>query len=506
MVTDALEAEKFIRLLTIYNKQKNRLDFMDPNRAQLDLLSKLQNHNRVIVIKARQMGISTLCRAWHFYQAYHAVHPWTFAVVSHTADSAKHIAHMDRTFYRNLPKALRKPLEHSTGRMMSFKESGSSVRSYSAGGKGGTRSFTAHAAHLSEFAFVGTRDDQEELLAQVTATVGEGQIILESTANKPGDLFHHLALDALAGKNDWCLAFYPWTWDPSYAWKNGVQNLMWQTNERKYAEAHNLTKAQAAWRRKQLRLLGHGKFKREYPCTLEEAFQAAFVAFFDHEKLNRIQPREFSGRERIYRDPGLNEEFVMGVDVGAGSGGDYSAITVVSTETRQPVYHYLSNEIPATRFTELIIDKAARFGNPEIILEAQASGLVVLDRLEQAGYPSIYREGNRPYRTTTTTRPLLFSGLQQIIDEELLVEADTDLIHQLKQCLVLKGRPDHPRNSNDDLLISCALAYYAMRRIPLNVERNWRRSIIEEAKAKGRARRARRRLPWDARGSTRRRL
>lgn len=505
MGIEQIEAEKFIRLLTIYNKQKNRLDFMDPNRAQLDLLEKLQTHNRIIVIKARQMGISTLCRAWQFYQAYHATEPWTFAVLSHTADSAKHIAHMDRTFYRNLPKALRKPLEHSTGRMMSFKDSGASVRSYSAGGKGGTRSFTAHAAHLSEFAFVGSRDDQEELLAQVTATVGEGQIILESTANQPGDLFHQLALDALRGENDWCLAFYPWTWDPSYVWQRSPGQMYAQTNERQYQEKHGLTDKQLLWRRKQIRLLGYSKFKREYPLTLDEAFQAAFVAFFDHEKLGRIEPRQFRGPERIYREPNLGEEFIMGVDVGAGTGGDYSAITVVSLETRQPVFHYLSNEIPATRFTELILDKAARYGNPEIIVEAQASGLVVLDRLQQAGYPLIYTEKGKPYRTTTTTRPLLFSGLQQLIDEELLVEADNDLLDQLKQCLVLRGRPDHPRNSHDDLLISCALAYYAMRGLPLNVERNWRRSIIDEAKAKSRARRARRRLPWDTRGSARRR-
>ena len=47
------------------------------------------------------------------------------------------------------------------------------------------------AAHLSEFAFY---DDPEELLAQVTATVGNGQIIIESTSNKAGDAFHRLLL------------------------------------------------------------------------------------------------------------------------------------------------------------------------------------------------------------------------------------------------------------------------------------------------------------------------
>ena len=62
--------EKFISRLTIMHKQKQRLSKFDLNTPQKILLETLRNHNRVIILKARQIGISPLTRGWHFWQAY----------------------------------------------------------------------------------------------------------------------------------------------------------------------------------------------------------------------------------------------------------------------------------------------------------------------------------------------------------------------------------------------------------------------------------------------------
>ena len=85
------DPKEFISRLCIMHKQKQRLHRFELNRAQLELIEALKTHNRIIVLKARQLGISTLTRAWHFYQAYMADQPRQFAVVSHTRPSAEEL-------------------------------------------------------------------------------------------------------------------------------------------------------------------------------------------------------------------------------------------------------------------------------------------------------------------------------------------------------------------------------------------------------------------------------
>lgn len=498
-----LSLDHWLKLLTIFNKRKQRLDFFQPNPAQEHLWQLMQQHNRILVVKARQMGISTVCRAYHYLQAQMAQEPLTYAIISHTRDSAQHLSSIDKNFHRNLPKGLKPSLSQNTPRATKFADSGAAIRTYSAGGKGGTRSFTASAAHLSEFAFV---DDPAELLAQVIASVGDGQIIIESTPNTPADLFATMVKQAQSGESEWKLAFYPWSWDPSYQAKMLRGDLL--AHERKYAEIHDLTREQMYWRRKQINIMGSTKFRREYPQTIAEAFMGGAELFFQPEALDAIEVLRVPA-DRAHRpisDPDPNDGYVMGIDVGSGSGGDYSAITVLSMRTRQPVYHHLSNDIPPGRYAELALQVAAKYYQPKIILEAQNAGLVVQDRLELAGYPNIYRERASGYKTTGATRPLLFGGLQMAVDEGTLISADPILMEQLKQCVVINGRPDHPRGCHDDLMISTAMAYYLLDRTPIShVERNWTRSVIDEHKAKARARRARRSLPWDLRGKTRKR-
>ena len=145
--------DEFIGRLTVMNKEKQRLTRLRLNEAQEKLMGVLKEHDRVIVLKARHLGVSTLCRAWHFWNAYTALHPQTFAVVSHTRQSAEDLHRMEKTFYQNLPAPLRKPLQKASAKTLKFKDTGANVRVFTAGGKGGTRSFSMSSAHLSEFAF-----------------------------------------------------------------------------------------------------------------------------------------------------------------------------------------------------------------------------------------------------------------------------------------------------------------------------------------------------------------
>ena len=115
-----LSLDHWLKLLTIFNKRKQRLDFFQPNPAQEHLWQLMQQHNRILVVKARQMGISTVCRAYHYLQAQMAQEPLTYAIISHTRDSARHLSSIDKNFHRNLPKGLKPSLSQNTPRATKF--------------------------------------------------------------------------------------------------------------------------------------------------------------------------------------------------------------------------------------------------------------------------------------------------------------------------------------------------------------------------------------------------
>ena len=489
--------DEFIGRLTVMNKEKQRLTRLRLNEAQEKLIGVLKEHDRVIVLKARHLGVSTLCRAWHFWNAYTALHPQTFAVVSHTRQSAEDLHRMEKTFYQNLPAPLRKPLQKASAKTLKFKDTGANVRVFTAGGKGGTRSFSMSSAHLSEFAFY---DDQKEVMATVSASVGEGQIVIESTPNAYGDYFHDLVLQAESGDSEWKLVFFPWFIHSLYS--SSIPAAMKLTREEeKLKKEHGLDNGQIAWRRKQVRTLGIDKFQREYPATIDECFQSAVPFFFDHEKLDEIERVNLGSHEhRLYADPVEGDKYVLGCDVGAGIGEHFSAFTVVSYSTRQPVYHYISNQIPPAKLAEKILDLAKRYNNARVIVEANNHGHLVLHRLREFRTKNLYQEDGHDFFTTNKTRPLLWSALREALEDGVVEYLDTHVLDELKAIIYKRGKPQAPRRGSDDVTMSMGLCYYVLSGEPLAVTRGVRSSMLDEHIARMKSKRAKRTLPWSVTG------
>ncbi len=181
--------QEFISALTIYNKEKQRLSFFDLNSAQSELLDLLlEGHKRIIVVKARQLGISTLVRAYQFWLWYNATEPLKLGVVAHTREAADNLHNTDKTFYNNLPAKLKPLIDKATSRTLR-KKNGGELKAFTAGGQGGTRSYVFSHAHLSEFPFY---ENPEEALATILAAFGDGGIVIESSPNIAGDYFNRL--------------------------------------------------------------------------------------------------------------------------------------------------------------------------------------------------------------------------------------------------------------------------------------------------------------------------
>ena len=90
---------------------------------------------------------------------------------------------------------------------------GAEVIAVSAEGKGGLRSFSANYIHLSEYAFAPNAD---ELKATAIASLNDGRLFQESTANVFGDPHHVDILKAQRGEANLHLLFFPWTMHEEY--------------------------------------------------------------------------------------------------------------------------------------------------------------------------------------------------------------------------------------------------------------------------------------------------
>ena len=495
-----MKAETFISLLTIYNKRRSRLDYFTMNPPQEELLEVLHNHDRVIILKARQLGISTLARAWMFYQAYFAEEPMTYACIAHNHQAAMNLHKMDKTFYGNLPKTLRKKVSKENTQELEFADSGASIKTFTAGAKTGTRSFQLDAVHLSEFAFY---EDQEEILATILASVGGGQVIIESTPNEMGDKFHELVMETIEtnGENGWHLCFFPWDVHEDY-YIEPQPTFRIRDTENILLEENGWSVGQIAWRRKQIATLGKEKFYREYPASVAEAFRFTGKNYFSGVALDRIKPiKDTTNKYSAVGEPVSGLDYVISADVGGGLGQDYSVACVLSAATRQPVAWWWCNQTSPAKFAEKLFDLGCHWNMAELIVESNNTGQVVLYKLNEMGYTRwLWKsEKGKPFLTTKRTRPLLFEGLRETLDDGLLLSLPMSVLEELRSIIYVNKKPQHPRSGHDDKVMALALACYAVREYPIKVVHNHKEHFFNQLKRKRRAREASRKLPWDIR-------
>ena len=81
----------FFKFLKVMDKQQGKMVPFVLNQEQEELLDVLLKEKRVIVLKARQIGCSTLLRAYFLWRQYVSPEPTTHAIISYTRDSADHL-------------------------------------------------------------------------------------------------------------------------------------------------------------------------------------------------------------------------------------------------------------------------------------------------------------------------------------------------------------------------------------------------------------------------------
>jgi hypothetical protein len=257
---------------------------------------------RIIILKARQMGFSTLTEAVIYYLSSLQEAKNAF-IVSQDSAATENLYDMFRLYYENIPDFIKPMRKRNNARRLTFENPSlkederkknpglkSKITVQSAENKVLARSETIHYLHASELAFWPAKKKKKHLTALFAALAKEpGTLgIIESTANGM-DEYKAMWEAACAGENDYKPLFFPWFEMPSY--RMPVPDDFELTEEElELKQRFDLDDEQLQWRRYTIRNDCNGdprQFRQEYPSVPEEAFLLSGDGIFDNEVIQK---------------------------------------------------------------------------------------------------------------------------------------------------------------------------------------------------------------------------
>ena len=225
---------------------------------------------RVIVLKARQLGVSTYVAARLYQRTINNPGVRTI-IIGHERRASSNLFQIVRRFHDHTPEDIRPSVSTSNAEELLFDRIDSGYIVSVATKEGTGRSATAQLLHASEAAFWSDLPLQMASLMQTVPDLADTEVIIESTANGYND-FRSQWRKAEAGESEFLPVFLPWSLDPGYR-KELPEGFSMDAEESKLADLYDLDKEQIAWRRSKISQLGSPDwFAQEYPLTPSEAF------------------------------------------------------------------------------------------------------------------------------------------------------------------------------------------------------------------------------------------
>jgi len=260
-----------------------------PNNAQRQLLATLWNRN--IILKARQLGFTTLIAILWLDTVLFSKEPIRCGVIAQDREAAEVIFRDKVKFaYDHLPEAIKvmAPLVKNSARELMFAHNNSSIRVATS-----MRSGTIHRLHISEFGKICAKypDKAKEVITgSIPAVPKSGILVIESTAEGQEGDYYTLTQRAIAlqqkstelSEKDYRFHFFAWYEAPEY--RIDAAKIVINEGYSNYFEAieasvgKSLSPEQRAWYVGTCESDFSGdvwKMRQEYPSTAQEAFQVS---------------------------------------------------------------------------------------------------------------------------------------------------------------------------------------------------------------------------------------
>ena len=414
---------------------------------QTELLKDFNDYRFNVILKARQLGISTISAAYiAWLMLFHK--DKNVLVIATKLNTAANLVKKVKQIIKNVPEWLLTS-NISTDNKNSFELSnGSQIKATSTSGDAG-RSEALSLLVIDEAAHV---EGLDELWMGLYPTLSTGgRCIALSTPNGVGNWFHKTFVDSENKSNDFYPTTIPWDAHPD-------RDEEWYAKETK-----NMS-------------------RRDIAQELECSFLASGESVIHPDDIERIsnalaEPKHRTGFDRnlwIWEENLPGNKYLLVADVARGDGKDFSCFHIIKLETMEVVAEY-KGKPNLEMFAQLLFNTANEYGQCLLVVENNNIGYTVLDKLAEYGYPNLYysikstheyieqhqaelrNSAVAGFTTSMKTRPLIVAKLEEFIRNKLIKIYSSRTINEMKTFIWKNGKPQAMKGYNDDLVMALAI-------------------------------------------------
>ena len=479
---------KFMETFFMIQDKNRQLVKFKPNRPQHEFLTNRTNRN--IILKARQLGFSTVILGDMLAEAITVPHT-VCVCISHEERATQRLLKKVHMMYDMIPAAakqipelsgmteaeLRPKIHHQSSYEMTWPDIGSSFYIGTARAPSFGRGDTIHKLHMSELAHYPT-DTAESLMAAVSQSVPKGGLIsIESNPRGRGGVFYSTYQMAKEGL-EYKPFFFAWWWGDEYQLEEGSELALpsdkyifpYTDEEQALISQHNLTRDQIRWRRykkAELEQLYHQDFAQEYPENDVDCWLVGGQPVFNT-KVIRAMLTYSRPPVSILSEPGLNiwqlprgdTNYLVSVDPAEGlPTSDYSVAIILDLIHNTHVATYRVR-IPIDHFTNKLFELATKYNTAKIAVERNNHGHTVIDGLKRLGYTRLYEHEDKKlgWLTNSRNRTMMIDLLGMSLNSMSLTSWDETFLDEALGFQFLDGKAQAPQNGHDDCVMAMAIS------------------------------------------------
>lgn len=420
---------------------------------QDDCVRSFQENRHNVVLKARQLGLSTISSAYVTWMC--LFRPDSFILVIATKlDVAKQFIDKCKYAIEDLPDWMKsiqkievKAQEITTSRGSKIK----AIPTSPDAGRGSAISLLVidEAAHIRDMRSIWTG-------IWPTLSTGGKSIVL-STPKGNANKFAELCINAEAGKNKFNLIKLPWSVVPT-------RDEEWFLNE-----TADMSKSQIA-QELECALLGSGDTFIESE-TLEEISRNIKAPKFHEER---------GGKLWIWEKARDGADYIISADTAKGSALDYSAFHVIDCERGECCAEYV-DKLPPDEFAKVILKWAKHYNNALVCPESNTYGFSTIQELIRGGYHRIYDSGQKQVNvfkaiynpkanvanptgklgifTNGARRSNMLTKMEQTLRNGKIQVYSSRLLNEFNSFVwINQNKAAAEKGKNDDLVMSFAIA------------------------------------------------
>lgn len=450
---------------------------------------------RIIILKARQMGFSTVTEAliYYFTSLQEAKNAF---IVAQSSDASSNLFDMFQLYYERVPSVIQPMTRKNNAKKLTFENPAirtadrrmnpglkSKITVQTAESRVLARSDTIHYLHASEVAFWPAKKKKRHLLSLLAALSKEaGSIgIIESTANGMEE-FKQIWDAAVKGENDFSPLFFAWFEMPDYR-KPIPPGFELTEDELELKAKFNLDDEQLQWRRYTIRNDCGGdprQFDQEYPSEPDDAFLLSGEGVFDNKFIKRLRDSiqiigsrheiDFvkgqiisvsNGELVIYRRPESGKQYILSADTAKGKeDGDYDAAYVIDVRTGE-MCAALHGKWDTDLYGKKLNTLGLYYNIALLAVENNNTGESVLNTLfNTCHYPLLYmhKKGSFGWNTNQATRPVMISDFKEAIRDQLYDIYCPELYGECMTLIDKNGKAEADSGCHDDRVMAYSIA------------------------------------------------